>query len=341
MSNSTVTVQSVVNFARAHTDLMPLTGVGGFSNEPALSIANDTMNMLLARGLPWKFNRAEMPVFVTVPNKQDYLVSGSCAFTTTGGGVGIALKTANGVTQSGSTVTVNLLESCLNVFNVGDTVYLTNLTTTALNAVYTPGQGSTGVGSQWSNGFTIATIAASGLSFTFTYAPAISTDGAPGITDFSWLESCTMIQTASNATVPSTWYVQAVRTLEPNSFVYIPNRVSVVSDNGAGVLKFRFTPRPSAQPLTISPIYQKKPILLTDLSGTWAPFPDNLAHCVRQMFLAMCYRYASSPKEPEEFQKAMALAADTSGADDREDSEEFITPDASIMGGFGYGWGIW
>lgn len=338
---STVTIQNVVNYAQQHTALMPLTGVGGVANEPALSIANDTMNMLLARPFPWKFNRVEMPVFVTTPNKQDYLVSGSCAFTLTGGGVGIDLKTNNAVTQSSTTVTVNLLESCINVFNVGDTVYLTNLTQTTLNAIYTPGQGNTGVGSLWSNGFTIASIATNGLSFTFTYAPAISTDGAPGINDFAWLESCTMIQTNSTATVPSTWYVQAVRTLEPNSFVYIPNKVSIVTDLGTGILKFRFVPRPSAQPLTISPIYQKKPTLLTSLSSTWTPFPDQLAHCIRQMFLAMALRYADSPKQDVEFQKAIALATDTSGADDREESEEYITPDASIMGGFGYGWGIW
>src|ERR1700757_4243334 len=188
MSNSTVTVNQVVQYAQQHTALMPLTGVGGVANEPALSLANDTLSQLLAAPFPWEFNRADMPVFVTAPYKQDYKVSGACAFTTTGGGFGIDLTTNNGITQSGSTVTVKLLEPCQNVLNVGDTVYLAGVTQTGIKAVYTPGQGSA-TSSGWSNGFAIATIANDYLSFTFTYAPAISTDGAPGITDFGWLES--------------------------------------------------------------------------------------------------------------------------------------------------------
>jgi len=339
MSNSTITVQQVVNYAQQHNELMPLTGVGGVANEPALSIANDTLTMLLSESFPWKFNRGFMPVFVTCPNKQDYKFAGSCAFTTTGGGVGIDLKSNNAITQAGSTVTVRLLESCTNVFNVGDTVYITNTDVTGINAIYTAGQGNGGNSSGWSNGFTIATIATDGLSFTFTYAPAITTTGAPGLTDVNWLEYATMIQTSSTATVPYVWMVQSVRTLEPSSFVGIPNRISVIQDYGTGVIQLRLRPLPGSMPFTVSVVYQKKATLFTSLSSTWAPFPDTLAHCIRQMFTAMCYRFAQSPRADVEFQKAMALVMQTSGADDREDSEEYITPDESITSG--YGWGGW
>jgi hypothetical protein len=338
VSNSTVTVQNVVTYAQQHTRLMPLTGVGGVANEPALSIANDTMNALFTEPFPWKFNRAEMPILVTAPNKQDYKFAGSMAFTLNGGGVGIDLLSNSAVTQSSTTITVKLLESCLNIFNVGDTVYLTNLTTTGLNAVFTAGQGNA-TQSSWSNGFVIVSIAANGLSFTFTYAPAISTDGAPGITDWAWLESATMIQTASVAVVPNVWYLQAVRTLEPASTVAISDRVSVVTDYGTGVLKIRFRYLPGSQPMTASLIYQKKPPLLTSLSNTWSPFPDNLITAIRQMFLAMAYDYAESPKADAMFQKAMAFAMKASGADDREDAEENITPDESLAGI--QGWGGW
>jgi hypothetical protein len=335
VSNSTVTIQNVVNYAIQHTELMPLTGVGGFSNEPALSIANDTLSMLLAQPFPWKFNRKEMPVFVTAPFKQDYRVSGACAFTTTAGGLGIDLTTNNGITQSGSTVTVKLLESCLNILNAGDTVYLAGVTQTAIKAVFTPGQGSA-TSSAWSNGFTIATIATDGLSFTFTYAPVISTDGAPGITDFGWFESATMIQTGNTSVVPQVWYVQAVRNLEVASQCAIPDRIALIEDLGTGILRIRLRYLPSSQPYTISPVYQKKPPLLASLASTWSPFPDSLIYCVRQMFLAQAYRFAESPKADIEFQKAVSLATTASGADDREESEEYITPDQSLMRGFGY-----
>jgi hypothetical protein len=335
MGNSTVTVNQVIQYAQQHTALMPLTGVGGVANEPALSIANDTLSELLAEAFPWKFNRAEMPVFVTTPFKQDYKVSGACAFTITGGGVAIDLTTNNGITQSISTVTVKLLESCQNVFNVGDTIYLAGVTQTAIAAVFTPGQG-VATSSGWSNGFTITSIATNYLSFTFTYAPAISTDGAPGITDFGWMESATMIQTGNTSVNPTVWYLQAVRNLEPASMVAIPDRISVIQDLGTGILRIRLRYLPSSQPLTISVVYQKKPTLIASTGATWAPFPDNLIFCVRQMFVAMAYRFAESPKEAEEYQKAIAMAVKASGADDREASEEYITPDQSLLRGFGY-----
>lgn len=332
MALSTVTITSVVQFASQHTELMPLSGIGGVANEPALSLANDTMNELLGQPFPWKFNRAEMPVLVTAPNKQDYRFAGAMAFSTTSGGVGIELTTSTGITQSGTTVTVKVLESCLNILTAGDTVYLNGVTQTGIKAVYTPGQGNSGA-SGWSNGFTIATVAADGLSFTFTYAPAISTDGAPGITNLGWLESATMTYTASTQAVPFVWYIRAVRTLRPNSFTGIPNAVSLIEDLGTGVLRIRLAAVPGTQPFTISAIYQKKPPIKTALSDTWAPVPDNLIHVVRQMFLALAYRLSESPKEPQEFQKAIGMVVALCDTDDREASDEFITPEQSLVDG--------
>src|SRR6185312_11273150 len=111
MSNSTRTLQQVVSMAQVHTELMPLDGVGGFTHEPALSLCNQVMQELLASPLAWKWNRKEMGMFVTALNKQDYLHAGAVAWTVNGG-VGIALKTANGITTTGfpGTVTVNTLE---------------------------------------------------------------------------------------------------------------------------------------------------------------------------------------------------------------------------------------
>lgn len=339
MALSTVTITNVSNYAAQHTDLMPMSGIGGIANEPALSLANDTMNELLGEHFPWKFNRAEMAVFVTAPNKQDYKFAGAAAFSQTLGGVGIDLTTNSGITQSGSTVTVKVLESCLNILAAGDTVFLAGITQTAIKAVYTPGQGNSGV-TAWSNGFAIATVATDGLSFTFTYAPVISTDGAPGITNFGWMENATMTLTASTQAVPFVYYLAAVRNLRPNSFTGIPGKISLIEDLGTGVLRLRLICTPGTQPFTISVVYQKKPVLKTALSDTWTPVPDNYIHVVRQMFLAMAYRLSESPKEPEEFQKARALSAELCDTDDREDSDEFITPGESLVAGYGYGNGI-
>src|SRR4051794_41888802 len=107
MSNSTITLLSVVNLASTHLDLLPLANVGGYTNEPALSLCNDTLSDLLLSPNDWKFNRVEMPMFVTCPNRQDYQFGGACAFTlgSTSTGAGIALASTPGINESGTTVT--------------------------------------------------------------------------------------------------------------------------------------------------------------------------------------------------------------------------------------------
>lgn len=67
-----LTIQNVVDWARTHAKLIPIVGVGGFSNEPALSIANDVIQEILSPPFNWKFNRKEATTFDTVENQQDY-----------------------------------------------------------------------------------------------------------------------------------------------------------------------------------------------------------------------------------------------------------------------------
>ena len=66
------TLQSVANFCSTHADILSLSGIGGYTNEPFLSIANDALSDLLTSENDWKINRNEMPMLVTAPNKQDY-----------------------------------------------------------------------------------------------------------------------------------------------------------------------------------------------------------------------------------------------------------------------------
>ena len=55
--NSTYTIQQSLNWASIFVDLQPLTGVGGFSNEPALTIANTVAQIMLGAPLKWRWNR--------------------------------------------------------------------------------------------------------------------------------------------------------------------------------------------------------------------------------------------------------------------------------------------
>ncbi|MEK7499562.1 MAG: hypothetical protein AAB649_03075, partial [Patescibacteria group bacterium] len=72
---STITLQSIANSARAYPELTPILGVGGFTQEPALSIGNDVMQKILAEGMNFKFNRANAAPFLTTTLQQDYITS--------------------------------------------------------------------------------------------------------------------------------------------------------------------------------------------------------------------------------------------------------------------------
>ena len=77
-----ITLQDVVNWARTQIKMIPLVGVGGFTNEPALTLCNMVLQEVLSGGIdplgksvgpfPWKWNRKEATPFDTVEYQQDY-----------------------------------------------------------------------------------------------------------------------------------------------------------------------------------------------------------------------------------------------------------------------------
>src|SRR5690348_17429017 len=75
MGLSTITLQSTLNFASTFAELLPLANVGGFTNEPGLTICNDAVSDIICDPNDWVFNRNEMNPLFTCPNKQDYLRS--------------------------------------------------------------------------------------------------------------------------------------------------------------------------------------------------------------------------------------------------------------------------
>src|SRR5947209_1331315 len=70
---STIHIQDLVKTARAYPELTPIFATAGFTQEPALSIANDVMQKILAQGMNWEFNRATISPFLTVALQQDYI----------------------------------------------------------------------------------------------------------------------------------------------------------------------------------------------------------------------------------------------------------------------------
>jgi hypothetical protein len=68
---STFTLQNTVNYAQTTIRNAPLTGVGGYTNEPAFSIGNWVRQFILAAPFAWRWNRAQQSFSVT-QGTQDY-----------------------------------------------------------------------------------------------------------------------------------------------------------------------------------------------------------------------------------------------------------------------------
>lgn len=327
----TNTVQSVVNFASAHVELMPLASVGGFNNEPALSLANDTMAEILAYPSSWKFNRATLPVFVAAMNKQDFKFAGACAFTLTSsgcvGGVGIKLKSANGITSTGfpGTVTVNTYDA--HNFNVGDTVYLANVADTVYNSTETV----TASSSAWSNGYVITGVPTP-TSFTFAaLAGQTITSGALGITDFGWGEYATMVNETDGGSPRGIKFLECARSLEPASRVSVPTKV-MVTDNQDGTVNIRLWELPGSAPWGITITYQKKAAPFVDLTASWSPIPDEYAFMYRKIFLEKAYEYIRGAGYATEAEQNIArVIAKGLTREDAENDEEYIVPVESLM----------
>jgi hypothetical protein len=333
MSNSTITLLSIVNLASTHLDLLPLTNVGGYQNEPALSLCNDALSDLMMSPNDWKFNRVEMPMFVTSANRQDYQFGGATAFTlgSTSCGSGIALASAStpGVTESGTTVTVTTLEP--HRFSVNDTVYMKGNTVAAYNSTFT----DTGAQTSWSGGWTITAVPTT-TSFTFTHASSgLGNSGAPGITNYGWVSSASMVEMNNNSSPQNIRQLTTYRELPVFSRVASPDKVAVIKDNGDGTLKIRLQWVPGSTVWGVNLVYQASAPLKTSLANTWAPFPDSYSAVLRQAFLYRAYRYINSPRAEVEYQKVQQEIAKAQGDDDAEQTAVYITPEEPFLD---FGW---
>ena len=329
----TITLQTVVNFASTHADLLPLTGVGGFTNEPALSICNDAISDLIGGPNDWKFNRKVMPMFVTCPQKQDYKFAGAVAFSTssTAQGWAIDLSSNNAITVTAGVVTVRTIEA--HRFAIGDTIYMQGVvmstgTAANYNSVFT----DNGSATAWTVGWVITGVGATSFTFAATAGQNnADVGGAPGITDFGWCSSGSMAQLINSSSPQFTQEVTAYRELPVTSMVANPINVSVLADDQAGTLTIRLYKCPGSTTWAVNLVYQAAAPVKTALSQTWAPFPDSYSAIYRQAVIARMYRYLNSPRAEVEYQKLQQEIAKMQGGDDAEESSVSLKPEEPLM----------
>jgi hypothetical protein len=342
---STLTLQNVLNLAATHAELIPLTNVGGYSQEPGLSICNDAVSEIINSDQDWKFNSVELgsvsQPLITMMNKQDYLFAGASAFVLANGaggsstvpssGVSIDLAGNSAITVVSGIVTVNTLET--HRFAVGNTVYMTgNTATTGTPANYNSTFSDNGNQAVWSGGWVIIGITAK--SFTFTAVSGQNNGdvaGAPGITNFGWLTGATMMELNNTSSPPNVRHLKARRTLPRWSRVANPEEVSVIQDLGTGVLKVRFSYVPGSVIWCVDLVYQAAAPIYVALTATWSPIPDSYGSVIRQAVMYRMYRYINSPKTDSEFQKLQAEIQRSRGRDNAEESDVYLEPEESLL----------
>lgn len=354
---STITLQSISNFCSTHADLLPLTGVGGFTSEPFISIANDALGEIINTTQDWKWNSVEtcdlvasFAPLITSLNKQDYLFAGASAFvlqvgnnSVTSSGAAIDLISANGVTVSAGVVTVKTLEP--HRFQVGNVVNLLGLffttgTATNYNSAYSDNGSVTG----WSTGYTITAITAKSFSFAAGVGQNNSdVGGAPGfgvtngatvqLQGMGWLAAANMFELNNNTCPPNWRQLKALQSLPKWQRVSDPESLCVMQDFGTGVLKFRFRQIPGGVIWAANLIYQAAKPLLTSMAGTWSPVPDKYDALIRQAALYRCYRYLNpnSTATANEYKKLQNVIASSQGADNAEESNVYLQPEDGIV----------
>lgn len=134
---------------------------------------------------------------------------------------------------------------------------------------------------------------------TFTL-PALTSgtqDYKTALANFGYLEK-TFLSSASGNSID----LETKLVLSSDSTPNRPNYIAPQIDDGAGNITFRFMPVPDAAYVP-TVVYQAKAPLLTALTQTWNPIPDELGYIYNMGYLAFAYMYASDARFPFAMQR--------------------------------------
>lgn len=322
---STITLQQVADYARTQTSLLPIVGVGGFTQEPALSFCNDVLQEMLSAPYNWRFNRASIQPFTTVQYQQDYALTNAVATVTTPlpsqavnvgiGNVHIQTQANNGATQSGTTVTI--VTCWPHGFSQGQSVTIAGVVVVGYNGTFT------------------ITGTPTTTSFTYTTGGGLTPSGGPGIANINWIERCVLEDFQSTSPLKPNHEIEVVANLPKESIIQPPFKVAHQYDtqdtNGLTIPTFRMWPVPSSQIWNAYTDYQQRGPLLTDMSNTWTPIPDELAYVYRQGFLAKAFTHAEDPRGVVEQQKFIMYLAKALNIKDYEIQHQSFFPTRAVM----------
>lgn len=319
MPNSTTTLQSVVDHGRTFSELSPVLATGGFSQQPALTIANDTMIAMLSPKMNWKFNRQRTPVFYTNSFQQDYAANN----------VTLAWIEHAFIVDINNTAlpkpiwtleVVRDLERTFQQYGMpGQICWLPNdqLTYVIWTANTKYGQ-LLGVPSGPAN--PIQQIQDPNGNFWFV-SNNLNATVTTGATQPIWTNP-PLFPTFTNPT-------QVASTITDGTVVW-----TALNPKGQG---FRLNPLPPQTGVVyqINPISQLRPPLITGIGQTIEPIPDDYSSYFRQGFIAHCYRHSPEMKIrgkfQDEFKLWIASMLEASAKSDRERDAAGFYPSQAIL----------
>lgn len=263
MSN-TLTLQDSINYAQTYGGYRGL--AIGASNNPAITAANITQQIILSPPFSWNWNRNSY-TFLTTAGSQDYTKAVSTfGFIEKASYVSAATVTATSLTSNVATYTA------ANNFVKGQTVTVIGATNSPVfNIVNQPITAAT------STNFTVAITngnIGSGVEANAVATLVKNSDGSSALAEIS--QNLTLL--GSGAELGS------------------PANIAAQIDDNAGNITFRLLPVPN-QTYQINVIFQKRiPALMGALNSTWAPIPDHFSYIYQMGFSSLMMAYWSDPR---------------------------------------------
>lgn len=335
-SQSTVTLQDIVDVLQTFPDLEPVLGVVGSSAYPMLKIANDVMDAICSLPFPQKWNEFNLPVFYTSSQQQDYAgiyPDGTSVLRLSWLERGIAFNiNSSALPKEFRQVECGrqLPQATATVYNsgTGGSSFVCNFFPNNILYYGTWGDPGVGTGSLGNN-----PVQGS------LYIDPLGAGSMP-------LNPITQIQDANGNYLVLTTYGQE-GTTAPLAAANAPAGTTasgmgattiwtVVDPYGQG---FRILPVPSQTGLVwqISLTGQMKSVRFTNLSQTLFPLPDEYERNFTDGCIAQCYRYSPEAKVrakfKEEWQMYMMSLKDLRQEQDRELEENVFGLERGIMGG--------
>ena len=318
--------------------MVQLVNVGGVPNQPALDISNDVLQTLLSAPNNWKFNKSELPPFTSIPNQQDYWISGCTATVDRKASVSLnsMLSDPPGLIQGDD----GLVTARYDRFAPDG---IQGKGTSSIPFLFAPGDEVTimGAGNGAYNGTFIIVDVPSKTSF--VYDPETSgllPDGGQGINSLGWLERAVLEDYLSTAWVKPVREILVVSALPQESIVQPPFKVCMQFEHvllcgnlSISELLMRLWPVPSSQIWRVLVFYQAKAPVKTSLEDNWSPWPDDLAYVLRSGVFAKALDHAEDPRAPIADAKWQQDIARALGIRQQEERHEAFFPDLPMMRG--------